>query len=382
MKTVPTKKTHLFGAAFVTAAMSLNTVQSAYAEAAPERGVVAFKYLNYQDWQPDQDRIGVNAFSIMGMVPIAGEWSISTSYTYDSVSGASPAHHTWMGDAVSGASGSEETRHAGDLSITRYLSGGSVTAGTSYSSESDYVSRSYSLQGSLSSEDKNTTLTIGASYTNDTINPNNNVVEDEKKEIYAGLFGITRVLSKTDIMQVNFGLSKGEGYYDDPYKENDFRPDKRDIKTVMARWNHHFDGTDGTSRLSYRYYTDSFGIDAHTLGLEYVQPLSKGWTIIPSVRLHSQSAADFYLPVDPSSPDIAPFPANPGDFSTSDQRLSAFGALTLGVKVEKQIAEDWTFDVKFEHYEQRADWCVNGDGDPGLEPFNFRSIQVGISRKL
>ena len=90
-----------------------------------------------------------------------------------------------------------------------------------------------------------------------------------------GLIGVTRVLTTQDIVQLNFGYSKGSGYYSDPYKLNDNRPRERNALTALARWNHHFDdnGTDGTVHLSYRYYSDTFGIRANTLDAEYVQPL-------------------------------------------------------------------------------------------------------------
>ena len=333
----------------------------------------AFKYLNYQDSQPDQDRIGVNAYSVMVMTPIAGKWAINSSYTYDSVSGASPTHH----DTLSGAS-IEERRNAGDLSVTRYLEKGSMTIGTSYSSESDYKSHSYSFQRSFLTEDNNTTFTLGGSYTDDTINAYKKDVYDKKKRIYSGFLGITKVLSKKDIMQLNVGFSKGDGYFSDPYKDLDLRPDKRDITTLLTRWNHHFDASDGTVRLGYRYYTDSFDISAHTFSAEYVQPLPHELTVTPLLRFSSQSAAYFYKPVG-AALDFSTVLTSP---SSLDERLSAFGAVTVGLKVEKKVAADWTVDVKFEQYEQRGEWCLTGKGDSGLQPFSFRSIQLGVSRQL
>jgi hypothetical protein len=376
MKSVPTKKTHVIGAALFAAAMALPFSNAAFAEAAPERGIVAFKYLNYEDSEPEQERMGVNAYTVSAMVPIAGKWSINTSYTYDSVSGASPAYHNFYDDnLVSGASKIRDQRYAGDLSVTRYFSKGSVTAGTSYSEESDYISRSYSFQGSLSTEDKNTTFTLGGSFTNDGINSNNGIAVNKKKQVVALLAGVTQILTKKDIVQLNLGYTNGDGYFSDPYKTYDKRPEQRDSKTVMTRWNHHFDGTDGTSRLSYRYYTDTFGINAHALGLEYVQPLPGDWTVIPSVRYYSQTAADFYLPY-PSEPERG------ASLYSLDQRLSAFGAITLGIKVEKRIAKEWLVDVKYENYEQRAGWSITGGGDSGLAPFSAKFIQLGLSREF
>ena len=407
MTTVSNATSSVLGAAFLAAALVLPSVQFAYADAAPERGVVSLKYLNYQDSQSadtpatasllSRDRIAVNALSIMSVMPVAGEWSVGVSFMEDSVTGASPAYHSSgfpasQSDVKSGASG--ELRHAVDLQLTRYFPQGSVTAGTSYSKESDYVSRSCSLQGSLSTEDKNTTFTLGGSFTDDSIDLNKpNVVEskkqlaEEKKHVVAGLVGVTRVLTKQDIVQFNLGYSNGNGYYTDPYKDPDQRPRDRNNFTALGRWNHHFDSTDGTARLSYRYYSDTFGIRAHTFDAEYVQPLHHGWTLTPLLRLYTQSQADFYFTVkeetfNTGTTPPTPLPPTAEHYYTEDQRLSAFGAVTFGLKVSKQLNPDWLVDLKFEKYQQRDEWSLSGSGDSGLATFNARSIQVGISRKI
>ncbi|MEI6757712.1 MAG: DUF3570 domain-containing protein [Chlorobium sp.] len=396
---------NFFGTAFLAAAMTLPSLQFASAETPPERSVVSFKYLNYQDSQSgdtpvtaamSRDRIAVNALSVMGVAPIAGQWSIGVTLTDDSVSGASPAYHSSgfpvkkAHDTESGASG--EIRHSVDLQLTRYFSRGTVTAGSSYSSESDYISRSCSLQGTLSTEDKNTTFSLGGSFEDDSVKldapnviPSKKQVADEKKQVVAGLFGITRVLTKEDIVQLDLGYSNGNGYFTDPYKDPDKRPRDRNSTTVLTRWNHHFNETDGTARLSYRYYTDTFGIRAHTFGMEYVQPLPRGWTLTPLLRLYSQSEADFYLAVsdaEKAHPETATQPSAGTAYYTEDHRLSAFGAVTVGLKVSKQFNADWLVDVKLERYEQRDEWSLNGKGDPGLATFKARSIQVGLSRQF
>ena len=370
MKSITYPSTNVVGAALFAAAIALPASQTAFAEAAPESSIVSFKYLNYQDSQPGQERVGVNAYSIMGMVPIAGKWSISTTYTNDSVSGASPDAHSTV---VSGASKMTENRQAVDLSVTRYLPKGSVTLGSSYSTEHDYVSKSYSAQESITTEDKNTTFTFGGSYTTDTINPTIDKASFYDRKTYSGMIGVTQVLTKEDIVQVNLGYASGKGDYNDHYKLFDLRPDKRESKTFMTRWNHHFDRRDGTARLSYRYYTDSFGINAHTFGMEYVQPLPHEWTVTPLFRFYSQTAATFYLP---TSDPLATLPS----YYSLDQRLSAFGATSIGVKVEKKIAKEWLVDARFESYEQRPEWSISGGGDKGLLPFYARSIQVGLTR--
>ncbi len=447
MTSITKTTSNVVSAAIVTAAMALPSLQFACADTAPERGIVSFKYLNYQESQGSlsqyssssssssssstsssgkvhsendndnhaiwidtisgatavatstattptvvtpktlstttsstaHDRISVNAYSVMALVPIAGVWSFGTTYISDSVSGASPTYHT------SGLTTMHDARQSVDAQLTRYFSSGNVSAGTSYSKESDYLSRSYSLQGSLSTEDKNTTFTLGGSLTDDTINPSTMPNLNAKKTTHAGLIGITRVLTKNDIVQFNLGYSEGEGYYSDPYKYYDNRPGHRNNTTALARWNHHFEGTDGTVHLSYRYYSDTFGIRAHTLDTEYVQPLQNGWAVTPLLRLYTQNEADFYIATgaaEKADPTVITAPPLSATYYSEDQRLSAMGALTVGLKVSKQLNHDWLVDAKVEFYEQRSQWALSGKADTALAPFSARSIQLGISREF
>ena len=188
---ISTSRSSVLGTALVTAAMALPSLQFASAEVSPDHGVVSFKYLHYQDSQIGEgvtvisgassagssSRMGVNAYSMTALVPVAGEWSIGTTYTSDSVSGASPMYHS------SGLTRMTDLRRAIDVELTRYFSRGTLSIGTSYSKETDYLSRGYSVQGSLSTEDKNTTFTLGGSMNNDEINPVIPPYGDFKKKV-------------------------------------------------------------------------------------------------------------------------------------------------------------------------------------------------------
>jgi hypothetical protein len=365
-------------ASILSAALMLPGVQ-AHAEAPPTNGVISVGYLDYQDSQSGLDRIRVHAPSVSIMTPVAGVWSVSGTLVKDDVSGASPRYHT----AVSGASRMSDDRKAGDVALTRYLERGSVTVGAAYSTEHDYVSRALSLQGSYESEDRNTTWSAGIGHSDDKIDPVNHIVTNERKRTTNFLLGVTQVLTANDVAQLTLGYDDGSGYFSDPYKAFDNRPRSRTETTLLARWNHHIAATDGTTRLSYRYYRDSFGIRGHTLGAEYVQPLSDGWTLTPEVRLYTQSAASFYYDPVYDSKLGAPFPPgyNGTGYMSADQRLSGFGAVTLGLKASKQIDKLWSVDAKVSAYQQRGSWRLFHQGSPGLDAFRAQTVQIAINRQ-
>jgi hypothetical protein len=369
-------------ASLLAAALLLPGVQ-ALADEPPAGGSISLRYLDYADRQPGLDRIHAHSPSIAVTAPVASDWSIEGTLTADDVSGASPRYHT----AISGASHMHDERKAGDVAATRYFRRGTLTAGAAYSTEHDYVSRALSLNGTVSSEDNNTTWAFGLAGSRDSINPVNHLVVDEHKRTLSVLAGVTRVLTPNDIGQLTLTRTNGSGYYNDPYKLFDNRPRSRRENTVLLRWNHYVDATGGTTRLGYRYFSDSYRIRAHTLSAEYVQPLGGGWSLVPELRLYSQSAAYFYYDPVYDAALGAPFPpgfangADPNRLTSPDQRLSGFGAVTAGLKVVREIDKLWTVDVKVEAYEQRGNWRLFHDGSPGLAPLHARMLQVGLTRR-
>jgi len=372
-------------ASLLAAALLLPGV-AAQAENAPESASIGLRYLSYQDRQPGLDRIHARSPSVSVTAPVASDWALEGTVTTDAVSGASPRYHT----AISGASHMADNRKAMDVAATRYFHRGTLAVGAAFSGEHDYVSRALSLNGTLSSEDNNTTWAFGAAASRDSINPVNRIVIGERKRTASVLAGVTQVLSPNDIGQLTLTHTRGHGYYDDPYKLFDRRPRERRDSTVLVRWNHHLAGLGATTRLSYRWYRDSYGIRAHTLAGEWVQPLGDafggGWTVVPELRLYSQRAASFYYDPVPDGRLGGLFPpgyrsGDPDWLSSPDQRLSGFGAVTVGLKVARALNRHWTLDAKYEVYEQRGNWRLFHDGSPGLAPLYARAFQVGVTRR-
>lgn len=369
--------------AIIAAALALPGVM-AHAENAPERGELALKYLHYEDRQPGLKRITVHAPSLYVLAPVAPKWAIEGSIVSDSVSGATPTYHS----AISGATPRmNDLRHAQDVKITRYEERSTYGVGLAHSKEHDYESSAISFDTSFSSEDNNRTWNFGLGYSSDRIGSSNDASLHERKRTTELMVGLTQAMTAVDLLQVNLTGNFGRGFFSDPYKQLDSRPRKRDQQILLVRWNHHFADLGASLRTSYRYYQDSFKIKAHTLGADWVQPLGDRVTITPSLRLYSQSAASFYY--DPvydltlGAPYPAGFdPANPPAYLSADQRLSAFGAATVGLKLDVKITPDWSADLKAEHYEQRSNWRVGGQGSPGIDPFSATFLQLGVKTRF
>ena len=365
----------------VCAALALPGLAAAQGEPGPGPGLVAFKWLSYQDWQPGLKRVGVQAPSLLVRAPLGERWGVEGSLTSDSVSGASPRWHS----AVSSASKMSDLRRAGDVKVTRYENRSAWALGLAASTEHDFSSRAASAEGRWSSDDNNRTWNAGVGYTQDHISSTNNPELDEKRRTLELTGGITQVLTRLDIVQAAITHARGHGYYADPYKSLDVRPASRYQTITTLRWNHHLEAADATLRSNWRYYSDSFGVRSHTLGLEAVVAAGDRLSITPSVRLYSQTAASFYY--DPVYSYIGePFPPGyfeaPPAYLSPDQRLAAFGAVTLGLKIAWKISEEWSTDFKLERYEQRSGWKWSGHGSPGLAAFSARFVQWGLARRF
>ncbi len=350
---------------------------AAQSGAADER-VIAVKLSHYEDRQPGLDRIRAISPALYLALPFASQWSFETTLVHDDVSGASPRWHS----AISGASHMSDYRTATTAKLTRSFDRISLALGGAYSSERDYRSRALSTEMRIASDDNNRSWSLAFAQTDDAIHPVNEVVENESRRTRELALGITQNWTKSDVVQANVSFARGRGYYSDPYKLVDRRPRERDQTSVRLRWNHHFDQSGDVVRSAWRYYRDSFGIRSHTFDVAYAKALGEKFMLTPSLRYYTQSAADFYY--DPVyDPNIGePYPLGNPRFASADHRLSAFGAVTLGARLDWRIDAQWTADVKLEAYEQRSGWRLGGGGSPGLAPLRATIANIGITRRF
>ena len=78
-------------------------------------------------------------------------------------------------------------------------------------------------------------------------------------------------------------------------------------------------------RTYYRYYSDDFGINAHTANLEIPIDISDSWSVSPFYRWHSQTASTYFAPYK------AHFASE--EFYSSDYDLSALSSHKFGLGI-------------------------------------------------
>ena len=71
-----------------------------------------------------------------------------------------------------------------------------------------------------------------------------------------------------------------------------------------------------------------------------------------------------------------------GSNQSTDQRLAAFGAVTLSIKLSYAFTPDTSADIRFDSYRQTAGLHLGSAGSPGLDAFKATSAQIGLTHRF
>nr|WP_305888632.1 DUF3570 domain-containing protein [Methylomonas sp. SURF-2] len=341
---------------------------------------------------------------------------------------------------------SPETRKQGDFKLGYEWDEAAVDVGGGLSLENDYESRFVNWGGRLDFNSKLTTLNFSQSYTNSTVSAlldhdslpylgyigytlngrsDNGYYDGSsskgmlhgKREDIATNLSLTQVLSKCALAEAGVGYTHSSGFMENPYKATyaffvdpdlfdpaagvylganttaytEQRPNQRNQVNLNLRYVQHIAPLDAAMNLKYNYFLDDWGINAHTFEGKWVQPLPWGLTVTPTIRYYSQSAADFYHPYlvlkTPGSGDAndpAAYRALNRQYPhfSSDHRLSAYGALSGGVIVNKQFARGLNLEMGFEYYTHQGGLRLGGGGEGGYADFSAYSANAALKVDL
>ncbi len=265
----------------------------------------------------------------------------------------------------------EDQRWAYIVSLTKSIEDHAFTFEYARSEEDDYISNGFTLRTEHDFNEKNTTLQLGVSYTDDLVTAVTLPGELDKESLDFSV-GLTQLLSPKTILQANLTVGYSRGYLGDPYKsigrnetftipglppfseriayfEN--RPDER-LRTVFRLGLlHYFESLHGSFDGSYRLFQDDRGLRAHTIKLQWNQEIGEKLVISPYYRFYHQDEADYYS-VNLDGSDTIPNDERSGQapFFSADYRLSNFDAHTYGIKAEYQVNDWLMIDAGYERY--------------------------------
>jgi len=363
-------------------AFSLSWMKLQRATAA--EGQVGYRYESYEE---DQDRIKVRTHAAMFDVPLKPDvLAVKGELVYDSISGATPLgyapaykyHYVTAADmglpqAVFDTLGLpagdtnkttvplqelHDRRRAISLELPITVGPNQFRPQLAFSEESDYISRGFGLNYSLALNEKNTTLNLGWSHSAD--QSHDDFARWQSRDTDDFLVGVNQLLGPKTVLSANFTFGRAHGYLADPYRriiaanevtyiaEEPFpypevRPRHRERYIAHLALTQYVTPLHASFEPSYRFFHDSYGVNAHTVELAWHQKIGSRVVLSPLFRYYWQNAADFYYEM---LPDVNNKPA----YFSSDYRLSEMQSFTYGVGLAIK-ATDWaTIDLGYKRY--------------------------------
>lgn len=375
------------------------------------------------------------------------------------------------------SSASPESRDQTDVSVAWDFDNASLAGGTGLSLEDDYESAYGNLSARFDFNQKLTSLSAGAGYTYSRLDAildpdllpyltrtayQDAITRRRGAEILHGArrdwtatLGLTQILTQESLVDVTLGYTRSRGFMENPYKATSVlfvnplqtgaatvtadmralleqRPERNQQWALSGRLVHYVAALDAALHLSYRYSDDDWGVQAHTLEAQWVQPLPGGWTLAPRLRYYAQEAADFHVDylvseqafrrtdrdaggrdiwfsaaapqtlyfrsngvfvnaagqeVDPGALNLQPRfvnfdPAKLPEHFSSDHRLAGFGSLSAGITLEKEITRGLHLEAGVEYYTRRSALQWGGGEDGDFADFDFHMVSAGLRLDL
>lgn len=279
------------------------------------------------------------------------------------------------------------------------------TVGSNLSKEYDYTSISVNGEIARDFNQKNSTLSAGLSFAADQVAPEGDIPiafssmvidlgqfasdaeyrsafnatrGDDSDDITTAelLVGWTQVVNRNMLMQFNYGYADTSGYLTDPFKvlsvvdnsgvtqdlvyEN--RPDSRTQHSLFGLMKYHLDNS--IFDVSYRYITDDWEIQSHTIDTHWHFFAGDGSFWEPHIRFYQQDAAEFYTPFLAQATITS-------EFASADYRVGEMNAVTLGLKYGFQISNGDRAEIRLEYYKQSPTKANEPQGIANLEGLDF-----------
>jgi len=335
-------------------------------------------YINVEFLQYDESdsRTSVSAPSIEINKDFGADYTLNVDIVADAVSGASPSFYD--ADSSSGASahsrGSssnieygnieyDENRLAGAARLTtRFANRDELGVGVSYSTESDF----YSFEGSLSylhylDDSHNQSLSLAASFqsnevlikectlNNSCADASSGASEKMTNDAMSVQLAYSQVLDETSVANIGLFYTSESGYLSSPYHnivrngnfvEAEKKPEDRAGYGLKLSYQKALSDSLYT-QLSYKYYSDDWGIDSHTVDTHLYYEIGDDWRLGAGLRYYIQSEADFYAENFTTQ-----------EFASSDFRVSDFDAITYKATLDYEITKDLSYNLGANFYDQ------------------------------
>jgi len=265
----------------------------------------------YEDYRESDGRIVVKTQNALVEQDLGPDMHLKVQGVIDAIAGATPnGQPAPAGSDQVPLTNLTERRKAWNADFARQFAPLRIELGVANSRERDYVSTGWSVNTLTDFNQKNTTLLAGLAGTDDDVKVFYQAPW-AKKRSHDLIAGVTQLLDPQTSVTFNLTWGRSTGYLNDQYKlvekrmevapgvflpftfgEN--RPDHRTRWIALAGVNRAFPEQHGAIDASYRFYHDTFGTDAHTIEIHWLQRLGQQFILEPEFRWYDQTAANFY----------------------------------------------------------------------------------------
>jgi hypothetical protein len=270
--------------------------------------------------------------------------SLYGNYYVDSISSAS------IDVITSGASAYTEERTEMTLGADYLHDDTTMSMSFTNSSENDYEADSLNLGISQEVFGGMTTLGMGYGRGSDVVGMRGDsaFAEDVDRRNYR--LSVSQVITRNMLLGVFYEAIADEGHLNNPYRSyryvdpdnptnylwrTEVYPNTRSSNAVSMKSRYYL-SPGAAAYGGFRFYTDTWGIDAYNFDVGYSQPLRQAWILDLNYRFYSQEHANFYA-------DLFPY-EDAQNFLGRDKELSTFISHTIRFGVTYNFLQDgWQF---------------------------------------
>lgn len=330
----------------------------------------------------DGGGVEINGPSILVRKKFGDSVSASVNHYVDNVSSASI-------DVITSASPYTEKRTENSLSLDylsdKTLMGISVTK----SNESDFDASTIGINFSQEFFGDLSTLNLSYAQGDNIISRADETTPVGNAKIRSYRLSLSQIVSKNMIVAFAAELITDEGYLNNPYRsvryldgtgtnflfQPEVYPGTRTSNAFAVRTRYYLQRR-AAIHGGYRFFSDTWGIQANTFELGYTFPHKSNWIFETNLRYYNQTKADFYN-------DLFPF-QDAQNFLARDKELSTFTSITVGGGASYELdSSSWSYlkrgslnlnldYIQFDYDDFRN---IPAGGAPGSEPlYSFSAI--------
>lgn len=288
----------------------------------------------------DGGGIEVSGPSVLVRKSVADSVSMTANYYVDSISSAS------VDVVASGASRYAEERTQLSAGVDYLYDNSILSYSFTNSSENDYEAQTSNFAISQEMFGGLTTVALSYKVGNNVIMDSTNPLFRDNAKTQGYRVSLSQVLTKDMLLGTAYELITDQGFLNNPYRsvryldgsvplgyspEPEVYPRSHTSNAIGFNLRYYLPYR-ASMYGGYRYYIDSWEIEAHTYELGYVHPYNEAWLFDFTYRFYSQTKASFYSDLFPG--------IDAQDFRARDKELSTFNDHSIGLGATYKLSRD------------------------------------------